>query len=72
MHKHYPYNANMNWATEIYGEATHELAQIAVLMDIRSELMKLNQLLHGQNFTSIPSKLDKIAKNTTKPRRKKR
>lgn len=45
-------------------------AQVAVLMDIRDELKRLNALLHCHNCVAIPQKLDAIVKNTTKKRRK--
>lgn len=45
------------------------LAQLGLLMDIRDELQRLNSLLHCPNFTSIPAKLDRIVKNTAKPRK---
>ena len=43
---------------------------MATIMDIRDELQKLNRLLHCQNFTNIPRKLDAIHKKM--PARKKR
>jgi hypothetical protein len=43
---------------------------IALLMDIRDELKSLNALLHCPNFQAIPRKLDRISKNTAKPRKK--
>lgn len=39
-------------------------AALAVLMDIRDELKKLNLLLNCPNFTAIPFKLDAIVKHT--------
>lgn len=49
---------------------TWERAQLAVLMDIRDELQRLNRLLHCQNFVAIPRKLDAIARKL--PTRRKR
>ncbi len=43
---------------------------IALLMDLRDELKKLNALLHCSNFVSIPKKLEAIRRNTTKKRGK--
>lgn len=43
----------------------------AVLMDLRDELKKLNNLLHCSNFQNIPRKLDRISHNTAKPRNRK-
>lgn len=47
-------------------------AQIAVLMDLRDELKKLNRLLSCENFTSIPALLRMIRENTAKPKRKRK
>jgi hypothetical protein len=47
-----------------------EQAKLAVLMDIRGELRKLNALLHCSNFTGIPRELLAIKRNTTKRRKK--
>lgn len=44
--------------------------QVALLMDIRDELQRLNRLLNCPNFLSIPTSLRAIRKNTTKPQRK--
>ena len=48
-----------------------ERAGIAVLMDIRRELRRLNRLLACPNFTSIPNTLRQIRRNTTRKTRKK-
>ena len=45
---------------------------LAVLMDIRDELQRLNSLLYCPNFTAIPRKLDRIGRNTTKKKTKAR
>lgn len=62
--------ANENW--DIYDQAGHtqwEKVPIALLMDIREELQRLNGLLHCRNFINIPTTLRKIEKNTyRKPR----
>lgn len=48
-------------------------AQVAVLMDLRDELKKLNRLLHCQNFIEIPRILRGIRRKlSTKPRKKKK
>lgn len=44
--------------------------QVAVLMDLRDELQKLNRLLACPNFVAIPQILRDIKKNTTKRKRK--
>ena len=45
--------------------------QVAVLMDLRDELKRLNALLHCDNFIDIPATLTRIARHTTKATRKK-
>lgn len=45
-------------------------AQIAVLMDIRDELKKLNDLLGCRNFINIPLSLNQIEENTRRRKRK--
>jgi hypothetical protein len=67
-------HANKQWnLREISSGNTLPPAEIelALLMDIRDELQKLNALLHCGNFLSIPHKLERIARNTAKPRTKK-
>lgn len=54
-----------------------EREQLAVLMDIRDELKRLNgllrgRLLHCSNFIGIPSALNAIRRNTTRPRKSKK
>lgn len=64
-----------NWSLNVRPDgnvASMADAQLAVLMDIRDELKKLNQLLYCTNFMDIPLKLDAIRKNTTKPRKAKK
>lgn len=43
----------------------------ALLMDIRDELQKLNRVFACPDFIAIPRTLTRIARNTTKKRRKK-
>lgn len=45
---------------------------VAVLMDIRDELQRLNTLLHCRNFTDIPVRLRAIQRNTVKKRKARR
>jgi hypothetical protein len=47
---------------------TWERVGIAVLMDIRDELKVLNSILRCPNFQAIPFKLDRISRNTAKPK----
>lgn len=49
---------------------TWERVAVAVLMDIRRELQTLNAVFRCHNFQDIPFKLDRIEKNTKKPRPK--
>lgn len=49
---------------------TWEEAGIAVLMDIRDELKRLNATLHCQNFLAIPWTLKGIERNTTRKKRR--
>jgi len=59
---------NLNWRIG-EGTVTGDQARLAVLMDIRDELQKLNRLLSCSNFTGIPDSLRAIRKNTNKPRK---
>lgn len=47
-------------------------AKVAVLMDIRDELKKLNNLLSCGNFVAIPHILREISKHTLRPRPKRK
>ena len=65
---HVPYSKVSNtdwtiWQNED-GKYHWDQVRVAVLMDIRQELRKLNQLLACDNFSSIPESLRAIAKNT--------
>jgi hypothetical protein len=53
------------------GTFPYEQAQLSVLMDIREELKRLNNVLQCPNFIAVPTKLDQIAKNTRKRRKPK-
>jgi len=66
-------HGHVNWNLHDNGPGKpvpNETVTNALLMDLRDELQKLNGLLHCQNFQAIPSKLDRIGRNTTKPRKK--
>jgi len=54
------------------GKYSFDSANLSVLMDIRDELKRLNNLLHCHNFVSIPQILKGIRRNTTKKKRKKK
>ncbi len=68
-----------NWIVSLNADGrsiSHEDIQLALQMDIRDELKilsgemrKLNSLLHCSNFIAIPGKLDRIGRNTAKPRK---
>lgn len=66
---------NANWGVrEAEGNKNsafdcHE-ASLAVLMDIRDEMQRMNALLHCKNFLDIPLRLRMIQKNTQKRKRK--
>lgn len=51
---------------------TTERIAVLILSDIRREMRKLNAVLACPNFQDIPRKLDRISKNTAKPRKRKR
>jgi hypothetical protein len=44
--------------------------QVLILADIRRELQALNRTLNCPNFQAIPRKLDRISRNTAKPKKK--
>jgi hypothetical protein len=64
---------DINWqpGTDKGAAETWQHVQVAVLMDIRDELKRLNLLLYCTNFTGIPQVLRKVEKNTRKKRRAK-
>lgn len=64
--------ADVDWSVREENGAvpTWERVSIAVLMDIRRELRKLNAVLACPNFTAIPHTLREIQANTKKPKRK--
>lgn len=47
---------------------TWEQVQVAVLMDIRDELKRLNALLHCHRFVGIPKTLDRLDRRFAKKR----
>lgn len=62
---------NIEWTIQkgLGGNYSYDQAQLAVLMDIRDELRKLNRLLGCQNFVEVPTILRGIRRNTTKSKR---
>lgn len=65
---------DVNWTLHISdgGTVSNEHAQLAVLMDLRDELKKLNTLLHCPNVIDIPRILRGIRTKLPSKRRKKR
>lgn len=63
-------DANWGINTNADGTTPHDDALLAVCMDIRDELKRLNTLLHCPNFVAIPGILTAIRVNTTKKRRR--
>lgn len=57
---------NFNW--KLSAKNSYPDSTLAVLMDIRDELQELNRTLACPNFTSIPTKLAAIQRNTAKPK----
>ncbi len=54
---------------QVNGHYSDTHCAMALLMDIRDELKKLNALFHCPNFTAIPQNLNAIRRNTTKKRK---
>lgn len=61
-------HANIDW-TLPENLQTWDQVVVAVLMDVRNELRRLNSVLHCPNFLAIPHKLDKIQRNTKRKKR---
>ena len=59
-------NTDWNLPTDNGRIKTWEQAQLAVLMDIRDELQRLNNLLYCQNFIGMPHTLKRIDKRLAK------
>ena len=53
------------------GRYDHDQVRLGILLDIRAELKAIRAVLQCVNFQLIPWKLERIARNTTKPKRKK-
>lgn len=62
---------NVNWTLPDKNIETWDQVQVAVLMDIRDELQRMNSLLSCSNFIGIPHTLKSIDKKLTKKRPKK-
>ena len=63
-------DANWTVPCNSEGKISFEGAQLAVLLDLRDELKRLNAVFACYNFRRIPSKLEAIRKNTAKRRKK--
>jgi hypothetical protein len=61
---------NVSWSLPPSGSVSFDAAQLAVLMDIREELQRLNRVMQCQNTLDIPNILRTIRKNTAPRRRK--
>lgn len=59
-----------NWSIGDGPSYSYDAAHLAVLMDLRDELKRLNRLLHCPNFIEIPRILREIRRNTTRRKRK--
>lgn len=53
-------------------DMTWDKVNLAVLMDIRDEMKRLNRLFHCSNFLEIPHILRALKRNTTKSRKRKK
>lgn len=74
MARHKDGNWNLPERAETWERVNRELANTALLMDIRDELRAMNiklSVLQRPDFLGIPRKLERIARNTVKPKRKK-
>jgi hypothetical protein len=59
---------NVNWPLPENQMESWQQVEVAVLMDIRDELQRLNTLLRCPNFQQIPAHLETIKRNTAKPK----
>jgi hypothetical protein len=64
--------AQTDWTIWQNDNGLYQMDQVhlAVLMDIRTELVRLNTLLQCPNFTGIPATLRTIATHTKKKRKR--
>ena len=73
--KDVPYSkvANSGWyiGRQDDGRYPHNQVMLALLMDIRGELQRINRTLQCQETQAIPRLLRAIRSNTAKPRRAK-
>lgn len=72
-----PRHKDMQWnlpegSTTTTGSRSHlwESIHAALLMDIRDELKRMNEILHCSNFLNIPRELRSIRLNTAKKRKR--
>lgn len=59
-------------ANNVGNIGTWQNVEVAVLMDIRDELKRINAALYCGNTLNIPNLLRQIERNTRKPKRPKR
>jgi hypothetical protein len=67
---------NVNWsAADDVGSAyskVREGALLAVLMDLRDELQLIRGVMECGHMLAIPWKLERIARNTSKPKKRRK
>lgn len=59
------------WKPDVELPNTWDGVQIALLIDMAKSLRDIRDVLKCSNCLDIPRKLDRIARNTAKPKRKK-
>lgn len=64
--------SDADWNTPTDTGFTWQHVEVELLMDIRDELKRLNELLNCHNFIRIPTVLDSIYRNTRKPVKRKK
>jgi len=64
-----PGKTDVDWQTG--DNNSYEAVTLEVLMDVRRELKRLNELLYCPNFVGIPQDLREIKRNTKKPAKRK-
>jgi hypothetical protein len=59
-------------STDALGHYSYEQATLAVLMDLRDEMKRMNSVLNCTNFLAVPGILRVIQEQTKKPKRRRR
>lgn len=62
---------DVNWVIVSHddGSVSRDQVLIALLMDVRDELKRINRALYCENFLDVPHLLRMIRANTAKPRK---